>query len=391
LALTRRTKRWIAIPWVTDVLVVLVMAILAVAERFSQTGTMHRPIDVVLAAVVLAALVFRRAAPLGALAVIASVIFVQNAFLGADTSTADRAVFVAVFTVAALRGPRWAIVAVIAPAVAYVPYLRYPDTSCGVPCQFGWTTLFIFAAIAGVAVREGRQRNKELRAQTEMLRRTRHERVIRAVHEERARIARDVHDMVAHGLTLMVIQAGAARWLAESDPLKADRALRSVEAAGQEAIHELHSLVGSLGPSSPNGAEALPVDEQLTIRSLIDEAVDTGMNVELVIDGQPHPLNAGLENSLYRIVQEALTNVRKHAPGARVSVQLSYTPQAVELQVTDVGGRSAGGPEPLPGSGQGLVGIAERAALFGGHAEAAPTSEGGFRVHASLAEERVLV
>jgi signal transduction histidine kinase len=220
---------------------------------------------------------------------------------------------------------------------------------------------------------------------------TREERVRRAVVAERSRIARDVHDMVAHGVTLMVIQAGAARWLFESDPPRAELALGSVERAGDEALRELHALVGSLGDAADRGHEPLPAGEHLTVRSLVGEAVESRMRVELIVYGEPHRLPAGLEVSLYRIVQEALTNVRKHAPGASTRVVLRYTPEGVEVDVTDAGGRGALDQPAVPGAGQGLIGIAERAALFGGRAEAGPTGEGGFRVHVSMTEERVLV
>jgi signal transduction histidine kinase len=386
--LRQRVRAWIGLPWVTDALVVLALTILAVAEPFSKAGPMHG-IHIVLAVVVLAALLFRRVAPLGVLALVAGVVLVQNRFLGLDTNTADRAIFVAVYTVAALRGPRWGVVAIGAEVVAYAPYLR--DLINAIPLLVGWTALFVFAVIAGTAVRESRRLTAELREQTDLLRRTREERVRRAVDEERSRIARDVHDMVAHGVTLMVIQAGAARWLAEGDPVRAEQALRSVEQAGQDAICELHSLVGSLEGAPSGGAEALPLEDQLTIGSLVDEAIRTGMNVDLVIRGDHHELGAGVQLSLYRIVQEALTNVRKHALGARTWVEIRYTREGVEVEVTDAGGPSTNRPEPVPGSGQGLVGIAERAALFGGLAEIGPTPEGGFRVRASLADDQVLV
>src|SRR5207237_9465685 len=132
-------------------------------------------------------------------------------------------------------------------------------------CHSGWTIFFVFAVVAGLVVRASRRLNDELQRRNEELRRTREERIRLAIGQERTRIARDVHDMVAHGVTLMVIQAGAARWLADGDPTKAEHALGSVERAGQDALRELNALVGELG-SSPDQAGQLPAAGHPTIR-----------------------------------------------------------------------------------------------------------------------------
>ncbi len=384
--LLRRARRITGIPWVTDVLVVLALAILGAAARILVPGSMRGPSAVVLAVVVLVALLFRRVAPTGVLLLIASVIFIQDAFLGGDTTTADRAILVAIFTVAALRGPRWGLVAVVAGVVAYLPYLFIPGT-CGAGCQLGEVALFIFAVIAGIGVRESRRLNKILEEQNDRLRQTRGERVRLAVVEDRSRIARDVHDMVGHAVTLMVIQAGAARRIADRDRIQADQALAAVKRAGQEALHELLWLVGTPDGDAP--MEPIPARGQLTIRSLVDGEIRAGMQVELLVDGEGRVLDAGLELSLYRIVQEALTNIRKHAPGARAWVELRYAPEGVEVVVTDSGCGPNGPPQTFKGGRQGLVGIQERVALFGGHAEAGPLPEGGFRVRAFLNQDRV--
>ncbi len=389
--LSQRARRWVAVPLVADGLIVLAMVILAVAEPYVWPFALSARTYVPTAIVVVGALFFRRRAPLVVLVVIAAVILGENAFLKDHPFVADRSIMVAVFTVAAVGGARRGTLALGIGVIAYSPYLLW-NLPNGSVLVLGWSSQMTFAVFAGLAVRENRALNAELREQSDTLRRTRQERIRRAVDEERLRIARDVHDLVAHGVTLMVIQAGAARWLAEDDPARAEKALVSVERAGREALRELQALVGSLGTSALDGAEPLPVDERLTIASLVDHAIGSGINVELVIRGDPRELDAGLGMSLFRIVQEALTNVGKHAPGARASVELRYTPEGVEVEVTDTGGRApTGSPQPIPGSGQGLVGIAERVALFGGEAEAGPTLDGGFRVRASLAGERVPV
>jgi signal transduction histidine kinase len=379
-------RRWLAIPWVVDGALVLVLAVLALTEPL--LGIL--PVPLWPAVVVVAVLLLRRRFPLVVLLIVASVVFVSNAFLTGSPYTADRSLFLAVFTVAQLRGPVWSIIAAGAPVIAYAPLIFIRPQVMWPYDLAGFCYGFLFAVIGGIAVRSTARLNAELRDQSDLLRRTREERVRLVVDEERTRIARDVHDLVAHAVTLMVIQAGAARWLAESDPLQADQALSGVERAGEEALRELHSLVGLLG-SMATPSQPFPTDEQLTIRSALDREVDAGMDVELAITGAPRELDAGLGLSVCRIVQEALTNVRKHAPGARAWVVLRYTPEGVEVEVTDTGGGTPVGSPSVPGAGHGLVGIAERAGLFGGRAEAGPTPEGGFRVRATLHEERVLV
>jgi signal transduction histidine kinase len=290
--------------------------------------------------------------------------------------------------VAALRGPRWAVLAIIVEVAVYTPLTWIPNT-CDVFCQVGWSGLFLFAAIGGTAVYHGRRLNEELGAQTELLRRTREERVRLAVTEERTRVARDLHDVVAHGLTVMVVQAGAARALVATNPSRAREALDAVDSAGREALRELDSLMSSLGSDPVDAPESLPEGEHLSIRSLVDHAVSAGMHIELSIEAEPDALDPGLEISLYRIVQEAMTNVRKHASGARAWIEVRYSPQTVEVEVIDSGSPTQLVERGVPGAGQGLIGIGERAALFGGEMEAGPTADGGFRMRTKLLREPV--
>jgi signal transduction histidine kinase len=373
--------------WVPDALVVLAFACFAAGEPLWDSG-FHSTIGFVLAAIVVGVLLFRRTAPLLACLTVAATIFASNVWLGGDPWVADLAILLAIYSVATLV-PRWGLAALAVGIVAYAPLWARSGCEWGV-CVLSWTLEMSFAVVAGVAIREGRRLNAELEQQTEMLRKTRAERVRLAVASERTRIARDVHDLVAHGVSLMVIQAGAARWLTESDPHRAAEALGSVEAAGQEALCELHNLVGALDTVPTNGADPLPEGGGPSVISLVDGEVVAGMRVELITHGEPHELDAGLELSLYRIVQEALTNVRKHAPGASARVELTYTRESVEVDVTDSGRCATAALESgVPGARQGLIGIEERSALFGGHFEAGPTPKGGFRVRVSLKRDLV--
>jgi signal transduction histidine kinase len=391
-----RARRWTEAPWVTDGLVVVVLAASAATEAFVKpcssygTGPCHLPVDAAYIALLLAAVSLRRIAPLAVLVFVGLVTFATyhgffRQFGGSGswygTWTGDLVTVVALYTAALRWGPWWGIAGIA------VPVFEYVSNGVGL-WMVTWAVQYGFVVIAGVAMRDGRRLNTELQVQAEALRRTREAAVRLAVDEDRARLARDVHDMVAHGLTLMVIHAGAARWLADTDPAKADASLRSVESAGGEALRELNALVGSLDTSSIETRSPFG-DAEDTIRSLVERQAEAGMKVELIVRGEPPDPDAGLELSAYRIVQEALTNVRKHAPGARAWVDLEYTSDGLQIEVTDSGGHAVRRAGPVPGAGQGLVGIAERAALFGGHAEAGVTPDGGFRVHASLKRELV--
>jgi signal transduction histidine kinase len=181
----------------------------------------------------------------------------------------------------------------------------------------------------------------------------------------------------------MVVQAGAARALVAVDPIRAHDALVAVDQAGLEALRELESLMSSMSI----GEAERPNLGSSDIRSLVDEARRTGMEIELTGDFDPNTLDPGLQITVYRIVQEAITNAHKHAPGARAAVWIHLSPGAVEVEITDFGGVAERTEEPIPGAGQGLIGISERAALFGGDAEAGPLLGGGFRVWARLPRE----
>lgn len=202
----------------------------------------------------------------------------------------------------------------------------------------------------------------------------------RAVAEERTRIARELHDVVAHRVTLMTVQAGAAKTVAAEDPDAALRAMEAVEEEGRQALGELRHLLGVLRPE----AEVDGLGPQLGIADvprLVDQLREAGLDVSLTINDVPADLPARVNLSTYRIVQEALTNVLKHTgPGARAEVRLSTDNHRVAIEVLDNGS----GATTLPGSGQGIVGMRERALLLGGSLDAGPRPGGGFQVVAWL-------
>lgn len=207
-----------------------------------------------------------------------------------------------------------------------------------------------------------------------------------AVDKERARIARELHDVVTHNVSMMTVQAGAARTVLLSAPDQAREALLAVEAAGRGAMAELRHVMGLLAMSTDGGdpaaAELVPQPGLEQVGALVDRVRHTGVPVELVVTGPPVPLPAGLDLAAYRVAQEALTNTVKHAAGSRVRISVDYRPDAIRIEVCDSGGAAAA--PAGPGNGLGLIGLRERLAVYGGTLDAGRRMTGGFRVRAVL-------
>lgn len=211
-----------------------------------------------------------------------------------------------------------------------------------------------------------------------------------AVDSERARIARELHDVVTHNVSVMVIQAGAARKVMDAAPDRAREALLAVEAGGRTAMAELRHVMGLLtmtgdGPDPAGTADLAPQPGLGQLAALTDRIRDTGVPVELTVTGTPAPLPAGADLAAYRVVQEALTNTVKHAAGALVQVTVGYTPGAVHVEVADTGGTPAA--PAGSGDGRGLIGLRERLAVYGGSLQAGRRPTGGYRVRAVIPVE----
>jgi signal transduction histidine kinase len=204
----------------------------------------------------------------------------------------------------------------------------------------------------------------------------------RAVEAERARIARELHDVVAHSMSVMIVQTGAARRVLATDPTSAGEALERVEATGREAMTEMRRLLGVLRQEETPGGERLPQPTLRGLPRLIELFGEANLPVTLVVDGEERELPPGIELSAFRIVQEALTNVLKHAGPATAEVRVQYGPSAVDLEIVDDGRGAASQPD-LDG-GHGLLGMRERVELFGGQLHAGPRPGGGFVVRAHL-------
>jgi signal transduction histidine kinase len=228
---------------------------------------------------------------------------------------------------------------------------------------------------AGLAEQQERERAAEAE-------RARHQ-----VHSERVRIARELHDVVAHTLAVITVQAGVGRRLADKHPAQATTALESIETIGRTAQDELHAVLGLLRDEENATPALAPAPKLVDISELVDTVRAAGTPVDLQLSGTDRPLSPALELSIYRVVQEALTNVVKHAPGARATVGLAVSARAVRLDVTDDGGPAGPAANGETKPGLGIVGMYERIGAFGGWFVAEPLAGRGFRVTAEIPVE----
>ena len=245
--------------------------------------------------------------------------------------------------------------------------------------DLGTAIALALAWLVGRELRRHRDAAAAERERAARLERTGEERVRATVVEERARIARELHDVVAHSVSVMVVQAQAAQRVLEGEQRTAREALGAIESSGRQALVELRRLLGLLRRTS-EGEGLVPQPSMQHLDALAEEMREAGLPVRIEIDGKVLPLAPGVDLSAYRIVQEGLTNVLKHAGKAHAEVRVHYRPDTLELDIVDDGPGDGNGQ----GAGQGLVGIRERVALYGGGVEAGRRPEGGHRLHAWL-------
>lgn len=232
--------------------------------------------------------------------------------------------------------------------------------------DYGFGLLLVTAPwIAGVLVRARSAAEAEAVAGAQS-------RARQAADDERERIARELHDIVSHGLSAMVVQAAAAAELIDRSPEAARKAMHEVQATGADAMIEMRHMLGLMRGGNAAGRRPQPALED--VKELIAAEQSAGRAVNLTIRGTPRELPRGLALSVYRIVQESLTNVRKHAGGSRCEVCITYTPAALEVDIVDDG---FGGTQRPESPGFGIIGMCERARLYGGHLEAGPRSPDG--------------
>ncbi len=324
--------------------------------------------------------VARRAAPLHVALAYSAAAAVQA--LVTQTFTSSPGLFftglVVLYSLGTYAERRDALVglALVALAIGIREYYGFPRTELDHWNAAVFYVLLLLAFLAGVYVRS-RRRSDALEREAERLRRER-EQQERAVAEERARIARELHDVVAHNVSATVVQAEAAEEVLGEQPESARRSLEQIQHSGREALGEMRRLLGVMRSHDDEG-RLTPQPRLADLQRLVDDARAADMPVTLTVEGERRELPPGIELSAYRIVQEALTNVRKHA-GRPVSadVLLRYEEAALSLEITDDGY----GARAQDGHGLGLIGMRERVAFFGGDFSAEPAAERGFVVRA---------
>ncbi|MGW6787389.1 sensor histidine kinase [Streptomyces sp. NPDC054987] len=332
-----------------------------------------------------AALVFRRRQPRAVLAVTCGLSLLELT-TGEPRAPVAMCTVIALYTVAALtdRPTTWRIGLLTMAGMTGVAMLAgplpwYAQENIGI---FAWTGM---AAAAGDAVRSRRAFVDAIRERADRAERTRDEEARRRVAEERLRIARDLHDVVAHHIALVNVQAGVAAHVMDKRPDQAKEALAHVRDASRSALNELRATVGLLRQSGDPEAPTEPAPGLAVLDELVDTFRHAGLPVEVIVhlDCGTGPLPAAVDLAAYRVIQEALTNVRKHAgPDARAEVSVVRVGPSVEVTVLDDGGTEPGATEP--GGGHGLLGMRERASALGGSCSTGPRFGGGYRVHAVL-------
>ena len=359
-------------PWIWDGLLAAALLAIAIPVAFSHV---RRPeaaplwVEVALILTATVPLAFRRRAPVLVLVVVAA----SNIGFALAGFTDDLTIQLAIATyTAAAHEPRRTVARIGAPvalAAAVVAVWIWPPTMEPTEGAIAVLLSVGMPLAIGRAVFNRRRRLDEDR-----------ERAARdAVTEERARIARELHDVVAHAMSVMVVQAGAARTVVERDPAAAADAIRQVEVTGREGLAEMRRLIGVLKATDEEAALA-PQPGLGDLDALLGTVRAAGLPVESMVIGDPRDLPPGVDLTAYRVVQEALTNVLRHAGVAHASVTLRYEPDGLEVTVADDGR----GPHAGDGGGQGLVGMRERIALFDGSLETGPRAGGGFEVRARI-------
>lgn len=252
------------------------------------------------------------------------------------------------------------------------------------PSLPGWSGPFFVLLVAGVLATLIRWWQMRLRASQRRfteLQQAQEEATRRAVELERARIAAELHDVVTHNVSVMVIQTGAARKVMDAEPQLSKEAMLSVEASGRAALSELRHVMGLLSATDderPGGLEPQPGLDRLDV--LIERVRAAGVAVNVAVSAPPGPLPPGVDLTAYRVIQEALTNTIKHAIGATATVTIGYDGDWLEIEVADTGGTPGDGS----GAGRGLIGLRERLAVYGGTLETGRRLTGGFRLRARL-------
>jgi signal transduction histidine kinase len=370
---------WTHRPMLTDLLMAVAVTLTVVPRAFGNAARIPGPIAVVSLALAVP-LVWRRRSPLFVFGVVCSVAFVQ--WLMTGPVLADVAVLIAFYTVAATSSlRRIGLAALVLECGVVLAVIRYGGHREYLLAFVFLSALVVAAGVLGVNVRVRRAYLAEVEQRAARLEFERDRQGQLAVAAERSRIAREMHDVIAHNLTVMISLADGASFTAKSDPGRASAAMAEASNAGRRALSEMRRVLGVLRDVS-DPAELAPAPGLSDIDRLLSTIRRTGLDASLTSEGSLADVVPSLQLSIYRLVQESLTNTVKHAVGAtRVMVQLRRRADSIDVVVTDDGADARAGADPGNGGGHGIVGMRERAWAHNGIIELGGTAT-GWRVHA---------
>ena len=349
-----------------DVLLAGVLTLLALTE---VAAIDHRAQGFVLALLMGAPLAWRCVAPLPVALVVAGALtaFTRTSGEGNDYVFIIVTIALALYSVGAHAELRAAVAGLLASAALVVVGVQ-ADFASGAGDYLFVAVLVTAPWVAGRAVRRREAATAAAQRRAEA-----------AIADERARVARELHDVVAHSVGLIVVQAGAAEQVIDRDPAAAREALATIRTTGKAALVDLRHMLGLLRSDGDHqGSEPQPDLDALD--ALVERVRGAGLPVQVKVEGERRPVGPGVGLAAYRVVQEALTNALKHARGSHATVRLRYEPDLLEVTVTDDGGS----PNGTAGAGQGLIGMRQRVLVYDGALDAGPIPGGGFRVHARL-------
>jgi signal transduction histidine kinase len=366
-----------------DVAVAAAVAAVALAEVTANAAVAPKPAAAACELAMAIALLWRRRAPLAVVAVVA-VLQVIEAAAGVPLQQPVVPLLASVIAVYALMtlAPAWQAASGAALMLAAVGIETVVQDKGF--ANFAFALVFLVGAtIVGRTLHSRTQHAAELADRAQALERQQSLVAQLAGQEERTRIARELHDVIAHTVSVMVVQAGAAEQMVGRDPDRALAAMQAVQTTGREALAEMARLLGML---REDGAEIglTPAPGLADLPTLVDGARRSGIDVHLQLNGYPRQLPPGPELSIYRIVQEALTNVRKHAGRSRAAVRVTCSDTAIVAEIDNDAATERSADAAVPGAGHGLIGMRERVALYGGTLVAGPSAAGGFQVRANI-------
>jgi signal transduction histidine kinase len=356
----------------TDALLALALALFLQNDAWSAYVTGPNGLYSLAAILLTLPLAWRRRRPLAVVTVVSGTLAAQSLLAGPSPDSFFLPPALAVYTVAAHTERRPALFGGALGLAAGLAWFGVSDFLLP-------TTMLGGAWLGGRLVRERQLRADVLEDRTVVLEREREQRARAAVAEERVRIARELHDVVAHGISVIAVQARGGRRMIETEPAEARQAFDSIETTAQSALTEMRRLLGMLRSDDEQLALA-PQPSLENLDSLVAQVREAGLPVEVSVEGEQVALPPGVDLSAYRIVQEGLTNALKHAGPARARVYVRYRPDDVEVEIVDDGPGKQNGDR----RGHGLTGVRERVALHGGELDVGRVPEGGYALRARL-------